>query len=203
MFFIHSPRVRAFFSPGNESNETKSPPPPSNLNMANANGTKGSEKGAVGNQVVTREDLIRDLLRDDNFLQQIKQHIENVRRNQRGNTTVQNVVDLFNYQSEIPTFSGDSVGPTFEEWWNRFDANSKCAQWTQQRKLQVFPAKLLSTAFDFYRQLERTEPHTILDIDTLKDKFEEKFKDPTTRETYLTRFHAAYKLPAESIKDFA
>jgi hypothetical protein len=70
-------------------------------------------------------------------------------------------------------------------------------------ELQVFPAKLLSTAFDFYRQLERTEPHTILDIDRLKDKFEERFKDPTTRETYLTRFHAAYKLPAESIKDFA
>jgi hypothetical protein len=166
--------------------------------------TKGGAKGNVGTQVVTREDIIRDLLRDPNFVQEVKAQIDSdTQRNPRGNTVVQNVVDLFNYQSEIPTFSGDSVGPTFEEWWDKFDAISRCAQWTPQRKLQVFPSKLISTAFDFYRQLERTEPHAILDIDRLKNKFEERFRDPTTRETYLTRFHAAYKLSTESIKDFA
>jgi hypothetical protein len=170
-------------------------------------GGKDPKTGAganVGTQVVTREDIIRDLLRDQSFLQQVKAQIDSdTQRNPRGNTVVQNVVDLFNYQSEIPTFSGDSVGPTFEEWWSKFDAISRCAQWTPQRKLQVFPSKLISTAFDFYRQLERTEPRAIGDIDRLKNKFEERFKDPTTRETYLTRFHAAYKLSSESIKDFA
>jgi hypothetical protein len=158
----------------------------------------------VSTQVVTREEVIRDLLRDQNFLQHVKAQIDNeIKKTPPRNPVVQNVVDLFNYQSEIPTFSGDSVGPTFEEWWNKFDAIARCAKWDPQRRLQVFPSKLTSTAFDFYRQLERTEPQVILDMDILKARFEDRFKDPTTRETYLTRFHAAYKLPAETIKDFA
>ena len=165
---------------------------------------KGGAKAQGDTKLVTRDEIIRDLLKDQFFLEHVKAQIDReVTLNPRGNPVVNNVVDTFNYQAEIPTFSGDSVGPSFEEWYNKFNAIANCAQWSPQRRLQVFPSKLISTAFDFFRQLERTEPRVILDIDLLKNRFADRFKDPTTRETYLTRFHAAYKLPAESIKDFA
>jgi dsDNA-binding SOS-regulon protein len=79
----------------------------------------------------------------------------------------------------------------------------ECAGWNDARKLQVFPSKLISTAFDFYRQLEISDQRSTTSYDTLKDKFLERFKETTNAETYLTRFHAAYKLPSESLRDFA
>jgi hypothetical protein len=203
MSLLHSPNIRAIFRQGERLNENKSPPPPASPVMGGKDAKTGSGV-TVDTQVITREEVIRDLLRDQNFLQHVKAQIDNeIRRTPPRNPVVQNVVDLYNYQSEIPTFSGDSVGLSFEEWWNKFDAIARCANWDPQRRLQVFPSKLTSTAFDFYRQLERTSPQVILDLDRLKAQFEDRFKDPTTRETYLTRFHAAYKLPAETIKDFA
>jgi Zinc knuckle len=128
---------------------------------------------------------------------------EELTRNPPPPPVVQNVVDTFSYQAEIPTFSGDSSGPTFEEWSNKFEAIARCAGWNDARKLQVFPSKLTSTAFDFYRQLEISDQRSTTNYATLKNKFLERFKETTNAETYLTRFHAAYKLPSESLKDFA
>ena len=144
------------------------------------------------------------LVVDQEVIRQIQTQIrDDLIRNPPAPPVVQNVVDTFSYQTEIPTFSGDSSGPTFEEWANKFEAIARCAGWTSARKLQVFPSKLISTAFDFYRQLEISDQQSTTDYTRLKNKFLERFKETTNAETYLTRFHAAYKLPSESLRDFA
>ena len=144
------------------------------------------------------------LVVDQEVIRQIQTQIrDDLIRNPPAPPVVQNVVDTFSYQTEIPTFSGDSSGPTFEEWANKFEAIARCAGWTCARKLQVFPSKLISTAFDFYRQLEISDQQSATDYTRLKNKFLERFNETTNAETYLTRFHAAYKLPSESLRDFA
>ena len=58
---------------------------------------------------------------DQEIIRQIQTQIrEELTRNPPAPPIVQNVVDTFSYHAEIPTFSGYSSGPAFEEWSNKF-----------------------------------------------------------------------------------
>ena len=99
--------------------------------------------------------------------------------------------------------SGNSSSLPIDEWLNKFNSISLCATWDDDRKLQILPSKLTSIAFDFHQQLLRTDPQSIDTFDRLARQLKNRFNDPTTQETYLNRFHTAYKLPSESLRDFA
>ena len=133
----------------------------------------------------------------------LRQFIQNEVTHIRPPRPIYNNLDAVNYLAEIPTFSGNSSSLPIDEWLNKFNSISLCATWDDDRKLQILPSKLTSIAFDFHQQLLRTDPQSIDTFDRLARQLKNRFNDPTTQETYLNRFHTAYKLPSESLRDFA
>jgi Zinc knuckle len=156
----------------------------------------------------TRTDAMNEMLNDgtldveriniDMLRHFVRDELENIRP-----PPVNNIINAVNYLAEIPTFSGNSSSLPIEEWLNRFESISLCANWDDDRKLQTLPSKLTYTAFDFYQQLLHTEPRSINTYNGLITQLRNRFLDPTTQETYLNRFHTAYRHPSESIRDFA
>jgi hypothetical protein len=163
---------------------------------------KDSDKLIARTQSPTHGDGEVDLTKVniDILRQFIKEEVTHIRPER---PVYNNLVDAVNYLAEIPTFSGNSSSLPIDEWLNKFNSISQCATWDDDRKLQILPSKLTNIAFDFYQQLLRTNPQTINTFDNLARQLKNRFNDPTTQETYLNRFHTAYKLPSESLRDFA